>query len=622
MIARGLCRAESLLNLEYEVSMRVVLSFVFVVLLGGCASFPAHHGAVDKPVPSGQAGVSIQSPDTEKPSEYVSDIRDQELEEVVEDIPDDVADQVLEPLSPAEKQALSSESSIEFNLDVCETKEVQLYFQYYAKKHHKTFARWLKRAEPFLPYIRDQFTRAGLPQDLIFLPFAESGFNPWAYSHAGAAGLWQFMPATARAYGMNVDWWIDERRNPYLATEGAIRYLSKLHSDFDDWYLALAAYNAGEGTVSRGLKKSGCTTFFELAGKKSFLPKETKHYVPKFLAILKIVRNLEKLGFDPIDWNAGVDVATLSVKGGTDLVGLAKAGGLSWKDFRRWNPAFRRQVSPPGHVVEVVLPRESIARARSYQERPGVVVAQGVKRYKIRRGDSWWKIARQNGVPLAALKKMNTARGDLLKIGQYVLIPGSGNQPIGEGSRSKTRAIAQSRSNYRVARGDSIWAIAKRFGVSQKTLLQANGLRSGKYLQVGQKLYIPDKGGRRTVVARAEADSAHAGLVPYKVRSGDTVWDIARRFGVSAKEVLKANGLGSGKHLQIGERLFIPSGGGSGLTAKAEVSRVVRYRVRSGDNLWSIASRFGVSTRELQSWNKLGASSMIRPGDELRVLVP
>lgn len=609
--------------------MRVVLSLVLAVLLGGCASFPAHQGAVDNPVPSGQAGVSVEADggppggeEAGEATEYTSDIRDGELEEVAGEVPEDLADQELEPLTPEEKQALSSDPSIEFNLDVCETKEVQLYFQYYAKKHRKTFARWLKRAEPFLPYLRDRFAQAGLPQDLILLPFAESGFNPWAYSHAGAAGLWQFMPATARAYGMKVDWWIDERRNPYLATEGAIRYLTKLHDDFNDWYLALAAYNAGEGTVSRGLRKSGCTTFFELARKKRILRKETKHYVPKFLAILKIVRNLEDLGFDPIDWNAGSQVATLPVEGGTDLVGLAGACGLSWKEFRHWNPAFRRQVSPPGHVVDVVLPEKRVAQAREYLKRPGVVVAQGVKRYKVRRGDSWWKIARRNNVPLAALKRMNTARSNLLKIGQYVLIPGSGDQPAGGGSRSRTRSIAQNRANYRVVKGDSLWAIARRFGVSQKTLLRANGLRSGRLLKVGQKLFIPDKGGQRTVAARAEARTAHAGLVPYEVRSGDTVWGIARRFGVSAADVLRANGLGSGKHLQIGQRLYIPSGrSGAEATARADQSQLVRYRVRSGDNLWAIASRFGVSTDQLQSWNGMGSSSVIRPGDELKVFV-
>ena len=502
---------------------------------------------------------------------------------------------------------------------MCDTEEVQLYFRYYAKKHHKTFARWLKRAEPFLAYMRERFVQAGLPQDLIFLPFAESGFNPWAYSRAGAAGLWQFMPQTARAYGMKVDWWIDERRNPYLATEGAIRYLKKLYDDFDDWYLALAAYNAGEGTVARGLKKSGSSTFFELAGKKDYLRKETRHYVPKFLAILKIVRNLEALGFDPIDWNAAPPVARVTVGGGTDLVGLAGAGRMSWEEFRHLNPAFRRQVSPPGHVVEVVVPREREMLAKAYLKDSSVQVAQGVKRYKVRSGDSWWRIARRHDVPLAALKRLNGTGKNLLKIGQYVLIPGSGNEPVGETTASRTRQIAKSRSNYTVCRGDSLWAISRKFGVSQKTLLAANGLRSGKYLKVGQKLYIPDKGERLTTAARTRAESAHAELISYKVRSGDTVWGIASRHGVQASEILKANGLGAKHTLHIGQKLYIPSGGESTLTASA--ARTVTYQVRSGDNLWSIASRFGVSTRDLKSWNKLGNSTMIRPGDRLKVLV-
>jgi len=609
--------------------MRVVLILVFFVLLSGCATFTTHQGAVDNPVLSGQEEVDGENStgDMEEASasggnveerDFISDIEQEEVEVVGGETPETIARLPLEELTPEEEQLLGSKASIEFDLDVCDTKEVQLYFRYYAKKHQKTFARWLKRAEPFLPYLRERFARAGLPQDLIFLPFAESGFNPWAYSRAGAAGLWQFMPRTGRAYGMKVDWWIDERRNPYLATEGAIRYLKKLHDDFDDWYLALAAYNAGEGTVARGLKKSGSTTFFELAGKKNYLRKETRHYVPKFLAILKIVRNLEALGFDPIDWEGGPRPARVSVGGGTDLVGLARAGGMSWEEFRRWNPAFRRQVSPPGHVVEVVLPREKKHLATAYLNRSGVRIAQGVKRYKVRKGDSWWRIARRHDVPLAALKRLNGTGKNLLKIGQHVLIPGSGNTPVGT-SAGQTQQIARSRSNYSVRKGDSLWAISRKFGVSQKTLLKANGIRSGKYLKVGQKLYIPDKGERLTAAARDRAESAHARMISYKVRSGDSVWGIASRYGVRASEVLKANGLGSKHTLRIGQKLYIPSSS-RGKTA-AQAARSVTYKVRSGDNLWSIASRFGVSTRDLKSWNKLGGSSMIRPGDRLKVFV-
>lgn len=151
----------------------------------------------------------------------------------------------------------------------------------------------VKKGRAYLPYILSVFRRYNIPDDLIFLPFAESGFNPRAYSRAGAAGIWQFMPATARKYGLTVNWWIDERLDPFRSTIAAAKYLSDLYKMFGDWYLALAAYNAGEGKISKALRKSKMNNFFHIA-KPRYLRRETRMYVPKFMAILKIIRNLKK----------------------------------------------------------------------------------------------------------------------------------------------------------------------------------------------------------------------------------------------------------------------------------------------------------------------------------------
>ena len=139
------------------------------------------------------------------------------------------------PLTEAEKKALASKTDIPFNLDVKETEDLQMYFTYFTQEKPDTMARWLERAEPHLPYIRAVLSTYGLPPDLIALPFIESGYNTMAYSHAGAGGMWQFMPATGRRFGLNVDWWEDERRNPYLATIAAAKYLTALHEMFGDW---------------------------------------------------------------------------------------------------------------------------------------------------------------------------------------------------------------------------------------------------------------------------------------------------------------------------------------------------------------------------------------------------
>ncbi len=480
------------------------------------------------------------------------------VEEVdITDAPPQVDDST--PLTPQEESALRTEPVIHFDLDLRETKDMQLYFRYYTRTHRKTFARWLKRAEPFLPYLRDEFKKQGLPQDLIFLPFAESGFNPWAYSWAGAAGMWQFMPSTGKMYGLQVDWWMDERRNPYRATQAAMGYLKKLHGDFDDWYLALAAYNAGEGKIGRALRKSGCDNFFDLAKSRKYLKLETRHYVPKFLAILKIVRNLEELGFEPINWEAAPETMRISVKGGTDLLAMASSAGISWKEFRKLNPAFRRQVSPPSKTCDVYVPTEKSTQALAYLKSPRSRPYAGYKSYRVRKGDSWWRISRRAGVPIAVLKKVNGSTKNLLKPGQRLVIPGRGTTVATSSTLNTTRVLAKKRANYTVRKGDTLWNIARKSGTSQKTLLRANGLSSGRHLRIGQKLYIPDSSGTATRMARA--------------------------------------------------------------TAARDFQKLVRYHVRKGDNLWNIARKFGVTTKELYSWNKLTRRSILRPGDRIKVYV-
>ncbi len=531
--------------------------------------------------------------------------------EVIEPPPDEA---VSRQLSPQEKEALKTEPEINFELDIRENKTLQNYFVYYSQKKRKTFQRWLKRAEPYLPYIRQVFTEKGLPQDLVFLPFAESGFNPWAYSHAGAAGMWQFIPGTGRRYGLRVDWWIDERRDPYLATHAAADYLSKLYDQFHDWYLVLAAYNAGEGRVAWALRKSGKDCYFDLINSRRYLHRETRNYVPKFLAILKIVRNLEKLGFAPLEWDADVQPTRVEVKGGTDLLALAQTMGLDWSDFRQQNPAFRRMASPPDKSCPVYVPRDKKSLALNFLDSPQARPYAGFTRHRIRTGDSWWRLSRRYGVPIRVLKRINQTSSNLLRPGQSVLIPGSGSKAARvQPSNPPKNGV------YTVRSGDSLWDIATRFGTQVSALRRANNLSSNT-LQIGQKLSIPGLSGQAQTrsIARRRAN--------YTIQKGDTLWDLSRRFGVSLATLVQANGLNQSATLQVGSGLYIPD-----LThaqaqktrqqAKAAHQKLVRYRVRKGDNIWNIARKFGVRTRQLLAWNDLSPHQLIHPGDQLKVYV-
>jgi membrane-bound lytic murein transglycosylase D len=468
-----------------------------------------------------------------------------------------------EELTEQQKKALD-ENAINFALDVRETKEFLYYFKFYTDykkdgspgKGRKAFTRWLERAKPFLPYVRKVINEKGLPEDIIFLPFAESGYNPWAYSWAGAGGMWQFMRGTGRMYGLRVDWWVDERRDPYRATEAATAYLTKLYNDFGDWYLALAAYNAGEGKVGRAIRKCGSKDYFEISKHKRLLKRETRHYVPKILAILQIVRNLEKLGFEPINWDYDPNVVSTEIKGGTDLSALASSCGMTWKQFHHYNPMYRRTASPPDTKMMVYLPAEKLAQAQTFLKSKAARPFAGYSHYKVRRGDSWWRISRRSGIPISVLKRVNNTRSNTLRPGQRVLIPGKGSRIAANTPLSTTRKYAKKRANYIVRKGDSLWTISRRFGVSLATLKRANGLRRGRLIKPGQRLYIPNAGAAASKLAVRQAKSVHR-VITHRVRRGDTIWGIARRYNVPAKRILSTNNLSKTSVIRPGDKLKI-----------------------------------------------------------------
>jgi len=491
------------------------------------------------------------------------------------------------PLSPQEEQALETEPEIHFDLDAHETEEVRLFFRYFTHdaKGRKHFEAWLERSKLYLPYVRQTFAELELPRDLIFLPFVESGYNPKARSRAGAKGLWQFMPFTAKKYGLKLGWWVDERLDPFKATHAAADYLAKLYNDFGDWYLALAAYNAGEGRVGRAVKSTGCDDFFELSQKKRyvrrrgrqihFLPKETRYYVPKFLAVLKIVRNLESLGFAPIDQDAENTVEKLEVEPKTDLLALSKAIGMDWEDFRLLNPAFLEPGSHPSEASTVYVPKDKLTQAQAHLSGPDAKpYSSYYTLYKVRRGDSWYRISRRFQVPVSVLKRYNQKTSNLIKPGQNVKVPGRGEAQKTAATLKKTRKaasaepgpvspamqkthdLAQKRSNYTVESGDSLWSLAKRYRMTVKTLAKANGLHENSGLVIGQKMYVPDQSPAATRKTRQEAEQTRR-ITTYKVRRGDTLYGIAKKFGVTAEALQTWNDIPKKSLIFPGENLKV-----------------------------------------------------------------
>ncbi|HMM39630.1 MAG TPA: LysM peptidoglycan-binding domain-containing protein [Desulfovibrio sp.] len=556
---------------------QALLILVTILVLASCA---ARNPATDKPAPTAVGPACV----------YPRDPLDKELDERPRED--------LSVLTPAEREALGVRTGIDFDLDTMDTEEVQQYFAFFTHRARGTFQAWLGRSEAYLPAVRAALIEHGLPQDLALLPYAESGYNPNAVSRAGAVGMWQFMRGTARKYGLTVDWWIDERRDPALSTQAAARYLSDLYGMFGDWYLALAAYNAGEGKISNALEKTNANDFFDLVDKndrlrgRAKLREETRHYVPKFIAISKIFQNLDMLGFQCVDWKRAPRLADVNVPGGSDLMALAQAVGLSWNQFREYNPAFLRQVSPPGMSVVVHVPESRLAEAKAYLQNPKSRPYAGYTVHTVRGSDSLWKISRRYGVPVAVIKRMNNLSSGKLVKGQQLLVPGGGSaRELADEDRAssrKTRKLAQARSNYIVQKDDTLWSISRQYGLSVATLQQANGLSASSKLSVGQRLFIPDQTGKAARQSRQEAEAVHAKLAD------------------KGQEKSKAQA-----------KTAEPKSGKTKVVAQAKSTS---YKVREGDTLYSIARRFNVSLSELLRWNSLNNGSTIHAGQEIKVL--
>ena len=536
------------------------------------------------------------------------------------------------PLTEQEKKALASRGAIQFDLDVKENEEVQVFLQYFSIDKRGSMDTWLRRAEPHLPYVRAVLASYNLPPDLIALPFIESGYNTMAYSPVGAGGMWQFMPYTGRRFGLTVDWWVDERRDPYKSTVAAAKYLTKLYQMFGDWNLALAAYNAGEGKISRVMAASGQCDFFDIAKDPKLLKEETRHYVPKFLAVLKIFQNLDTLGFKKVNWQAGPNLKEVPAPGGTDLAALAQACSMPWEQFREYNPGFRRQVSPPDMTVNVYVPVAKEQIALAFLNNPGNYPPAGGQTYTAEAGDTWWNIARKSGMPVAELRQLNASLPETLPPGQTVRVAlsasGADNSALAEGPDAcapKPFAAAKPQ-RHRVNKGDSVGSVARKYGVSTQDLLAANKMKHAGRLTQGSWLNIP--GGQAAAAATqpgpagkpgtpaglAEADTSHT------VAKGETVGSISAKHGVSPQELMAANSLRSPKELLVGKRLSIPKKPGPkapepAAPAPVQTASAGSYTVKAGDTLHSIARSQGIDAKQLAAANR--GSDKLRPGDRL-----
>ena len=424
-------------------------------------------------------------------------------------------------------------------------------------KHPAYLDRTFKRGERYLYHIVNEIEARGMPLELALLPVVESAFNPVAYSRARASGLWQFIPATGRRYGLKQNWYYDGRRDVVAATTAALDYLQFLHGMFDgDWLLAVAAYNCGEMNVVRAVKRNRAagkpTDFFSLK-----LPRETRAYVPKLLAMRRRVADPAShgLAFSPIpNQPYFVKVPT---GGQLDLHVAAELANLPKEELLALNPAFNHWVTDPDGPHHLLVPLDREERlsagiaALPPQERVRIVY------HRVRSGDTLGGIADKYNISVAALRSTNKIRGSMIHPGQDLLIaasPRAGDaQFIAEAAAVDPEPVHRVSSKHRVRRGETLWSISKRHGVSMDRLASVNGLKRSGTLTVGQTLKIPGT----ATLASTSPDTVTSSSITYIVRAGDTLSRIATKFRVSMTDLLGWNSLASANVIKPGQRLVM-----------------------------------------------------------------
>jgi membrane-bound lytic murein transglycosylase D len=412
--------------------------------------------------------------------------------------------------------------------------------------------RAFSRADLYLYYIVTELERRGMPLELALLPVVESAFEPYAYSRASASGLWQFIPGTGSKYGLKQDWWYDGRRDIVESTRAALDYLQALHDEFGgDWLLAIAAYNCGEALVERAVevnRAAGRTVDFWSV----WLPAETRAYVPKLLAMKRLVLDPPTFGleFSPIPNQPYF--ARVPTDGQINLKLAAQIAGISPEEVYELNPAFHRWATDPGGPNYLLLPVEA---ADVFSQNITLLTPDqrlGVSRYSVKRGDSIASVARQFHTTVNVLRELNDMPTRGLAVDDDLRVPSAVTELPAKVMLAAARVDERGRPGRPhvqiVRRGDSLWTIARRHGMNVDTLAMMNGMHPDDPLRAGQRIRLSSGSGARHV--------AHRRLV-YTVREGDTMSQIAMLFQCSVPQLLAWNGLSSHSHIHAGQKLHI-----------------------------------------------------------------
>lgn len=470
---------------------------------------------------------------------------------------------------------VEEKKGVEYDFPITMNRQVEYYLDFFQNRNKKSFERWLSRSGRYLPMIQEQLQEAGLPLDLAYLPMIESGYSLTAYSRASAVGPWQFMRATGINFGLEVTNYVDDRRDPVKSTAAAIAYLKSLHAEFNSWELAVAGYNAGEGRIRRGIKKYKTNDFWKLAEHK-FLPAETKRYVPKLIAAILIAKEPEKYGFGHVQLEKPLNFEYAQVPRWTSLRAVATALGVDFDEIHNLNRELTKLITPPDqNQYDIKIPAGRKEVLANNLPRVQTSVTTKFKTHKIKSGETLDQICKKYNLNKTTILKANDLHHSKMPVGKLLRIPFQETQFVLLSEEEMNHpGSALGKGNFilhKIKPGETVDKVARQYNVSPHLVALWNGLEDINKIRAGQQLalYITDQTEpnkqdlkEERIVAKKQdpqepppvlsgtskrAVSEMSSISPtyYKVKGGDSLWKIARRFNLDTEDIMNWNNLKS-----------------------------------------------------------------------------
>ena len=473
-------------------------------------------------------------------------------EQKSEPAPIDEANEASVPVDANVKAKAEAEiKSTHSDLPLMMTDQVAGYISYFSTRGRGNFENALIRSGRYEDMIRRVLKQEGVPQDLVYLAQAESGFHPLALSRVGARGIWQFMASRARGYGLQRDWWVDDRQDPEKATHAAARHLKDLYQQFGDWYLAMAAYNSGPGTVQSAVKRTGYADFWELY-RRNVLPRETRNYVPIIVAVTIMAKNPAQYGLDHLERAHPVPYDIVKIDYPVDLRLVAECVDASASDLQDLNPSLLRMTTPKDQPFELHLPAGTLEKFQTVIAAIPPDMRVWWRYHKVQPGDTLISIARTyRTTPKAIAEVNNLEEGEALAPDSKLTIPIA----PGKNALNEVATYARHATRYTVHKGDTVQSVADNFGVPPAMVRRWNHLK-GDSLRGRTVVYVhlpvsPSAGGVEVVASRPPkskhkkvvpgAGSQTAGVVHHKVKPGETLYSIASTYKTTVDALKREN---------------------------------------------------------------------------------